>query len=396
MDRRIALSRNRPSAPVVVGVTVAAALLAAGSNRESDLHQRLQEARLVAELSCGRPTVLAWSPPGARALERFDWAGLLETAASGAPHERWQAIEILGELGDVRAVPALLQALADPQGTVRPCLAAQSLGRLGDPRALDALIEVAGQGGNEDLRLCAIKSLGLLRSERAVPVLALRVREGDMLVAAAQALARIGTRDGAEAVVEAAGDPRFAPWLVEPLGEFGLDVVEPALRRLATSNDLGAGTRRAAREGLWKLATLLGDDREASLVEVLQSTDAAERRAWAAWRLGDEGFTNSADALAAALGDPSERVATAAAAALLRFGPASEPSLLAWASEPGPGRHLAVAALGLVGTERSLARLASIDESGYIGRLASRSTQWLRARGVGGSRAIELAEAPQP
>ena len=140
-----------------------------------------------------------------------------------------------------------------------------------------------------------------------------------MLVAAAQALARIGTRDGAEAIVEAAGDPRWAPWLVEPLGEFGLGVVEPALRRLATSNGAHAGARRAAREGLWKLDVLSASDREMALVQALHSGVAPERRAWAAWRLGDEEFTGSTDALAAALADRSNRVAMAAAAALLRW-----------------------------------------------------------------------------
>jgi len=378
--------------PVAVGIAAAAAVLAADTSREAGLHERLQEARLAAELSLGRPTVFAWRPPDARSLERVDWVGLLEAAATGAPHERWQAIGILGELGDVRAVPALLRALSDSRGTVRPCLAAQSLGRLGDPRAVDALIEAAGQDRNEDLRLCAIKSLGLLRSERAVPVLAQRVREADMLLAAAQALARIGTRDGAEAVVEAARDPRRAAWLVEPLGEFGLESVEPALRRLATSDNASAATRRAAREGLWKLGALAVDDRETSLVRVLRSDETSERRSWAAWRLGDEGFTGSTEPLSAALGDRSDRVAMAAAAALLRFGPASEPALLARASEPGAGRRIAVAALGLAGTERSLAWLPSVDEPEETAPLAARSRQWLRARGFGSSRAIARAQ----
>jgi HEAT repeat protein len=385
------LSWQRALAPAA-GIAAAVAMLAAGANRESDLHQRLQEARLVAELSCGRPTVLASGSSRARSLERFDWTALLESAAAGAPHERWQAIEILGERGDVRAVPTLLRALADPRGTVRPCLAAQSLGRLGDTRALDALIEAAGQDGNEDLRLCAVKSLGLLRATRAIPVLIERVRERDMLVAAAHALARIGAREGAEAVIHAARDASRAPYLVEPLGEFGLDEVEPALRRLATSHDVGPGARHAAREGLWKLTRLLEEDREAALAQVLRSEQAPERREWAAWRLGDEGLASSAEALATALGDPSDRVAMAAAAALLRFGPPSEPSLLRRASEPGPGRHLAVAALGIVGTERSAAWLASAGGSGEIGRLAKRSAQWLRARGFGGSRAIALVQ----
>lgn len=381
MDRGVALRHLGALAPLAVGIAAALAVLAAGAGREGDLHQRLQEARLAAELSSGRPTLLASSPPDASALERLDWAALLETAVRGAPHERWRAIEILGEFGDTRAVPALLGALSDRRGTVRPCLAAQALGRLGDARAVDELIAAAGQGGNADLRLCAIKSLGLLRSERAVPVLVGRVRSGEMLVAAAHALARIGTREGAEAVAEAAGDPARAPWLVEPLGEFALDVVEPELRRLAASREVGPGTRSSASEGLWKLSVLLENDREAALVEVLQSSEDPEHRAWAAWRLGDEDFTASTEALALALGDPSERVAMAAAAALLRFGPASEPSLLARAARPGPGRQLAVAALGLVGTEQSLRWLASLEERDEIEPLARRSQRWLRYRG---------------
>jgi hypothetical protein len=206
----------------------------------------------VAELACGRPTVLASEPPDAGSLERVDWIGLVETVASGAGHERWRAIEILGELGEVRAVPALLGALADPRGTLRPCLAAQSLGRLGDPRAVDALIAAAGQRENEDLRLCAIKSLGLLRAEGAVPVLADAVQRGEMLVAASHALARIATPEGARAVVEAARDPERAPWVVDPLGEFGLPSVEAELRRLMGARDAGAWTQRpggAARLG---------------------------------------------------------------------------------------------------------------------------------------------------
>lgn len=380
MDRG-ALSRLGALAPLV-GIAAALAVLVFRTRPEGDLHQRLQEARLAAELSCGRPTLLASSPPDPSALEHLDGAALLEMAVSGAPHERWRAIEILGEFGDARAVPALLGALADQRGTVRPCLAAQALGRLGDARAVDELIAAARQGANEDLRLCAIKSLGLLRTERAVPVLVDRVRRGEMLVAAAHALARIGTREGAEAVERAARDPARAPWLVEPLGEFGLEVVEPGLRRLAALAGAGQGTRRSAREGLWKLGVLLENDRETALVAVLRSTEAPERRAWAAWRLGDEGFTGSVEALASALADPSERISMAAAAALLRLGPVSEPSLLARAARQGPARNLAVAALGLVGTERSLAWLASLDEHDERDRLAARSLQWLRYRGI--------------
>ncbi len=388
MDRRVTLTRPWALAPIAAGIVATLAVLAAPLGDQHDLHRRLQQARLAAELSCGRPTLFASRPPDPDSLERFDWASLLEIAASGAPHERWQAIEILGEFGDGRAVPSLLQALVDRRGTVRPCLAAQSLGRLGDSRAVDALIDAAQQRANEDLQLCAIKSLGLLRSERAIPVLVAAVRRGDMLVPAAYALARIGTHAGARVVAEATRDPKQAPWLVEPLGEFGLAGVEPELQRLAESASSSTGTRLAAREALWKLEILLARDREISLVRVLEAEDASQRRAWAAWRLGDEGLVGSLDALAAALEDPSDRVAMAAAAALLRFGSVSEEILLARASNPGAGRRLAVAALGLVGTERSLGFLASIGDPDEIGRVATRSLQWLRLRGFSNRNAL--------
>ena len=125
-----------------------------------------------------------------------------------------------------------------------------------------------------------------------------------------------------------------------------------------------------------------------SLVRVLDAEDASQRRAWAAWRLGDEGLVGSLDALADALEDPSDRVAMAAAAALLRFGSVSEEILLARASNPGAGRRLAVAALGLVGTERSLGFLASIGDPDEIGRGATRSFQWLRLRGFSNRNAL--------
>jgi HEAT repeat protein len=383
---------TRATGLVLVGLSAALGALLMRRGDDGDLHRRLQEARLVAELACGRPTVIASEPPDPGSLERVDWRGLIEVMASGAPHERWRAIEILGELGDARAVPALLAALADPRGTLRPCLAAQSLGRLGDPRAVDALIAAAGQRENEDLRLCAIKSLGPLRAERAVPVLADAVQRGEMLVAASHALARIATPEAAEAVVAVARDPERAPWVVDSLGEFGLPSVAPELRRLIGARDAGAWTRRGAREALWKLRVLLDGDREASLVRVLGSGDTAERRAWAAWRLGDEGLHGSADALAEALGDPSERVRLAAAAALLRFGAPAEQSLLARAAAPGEAGRLAVAALGLVGTERSLDRLERLDEPPELERLAERSLRWIRLRGA--ARPLRIVSAP--
>ncbi len=372
--------------PLRSGVLFAPRLLLALAcwGRSEDVHRTLQTARLAAELSCGRSTILASEPLDESAFDRFDWSGLLRTAATGEPAERWRAIEILGELRDPRAAPALLAALADPRGTVRPCLAAQSLGQVGDVEALDALIQASRERKNDDLRLCAIKALGLLRSPRAVPALVDAIERRDMIVATAYALARIGDPRGARAVSRAAEDPALAPWLVDPLGEFASSESAAALRMLADAPDAGVATRELAREGLWKHDVLMARERGASLADALKSSPQARRRAWAAWRLGDEGIAAASESLAAALADSDRSVRLAAAAALLRLESASEESLLARLDSPGEEGRLALAALGFVGTERSVAALTPIARAGDSrALLAQGSLRWLSLRGVG-------------
>lgn len=384
-------NRRRPAtrwllglgALLALGAGVAGHWLTRGETRSDALHRALQEARLTAELSCGRPTVLAWEPPGPASLASLDASALLDATVAGSPEERWRAIAILGELRDVRAVPALLVALGDRRGTVRPCLAAQSLGALRDSRAVDALIEATGARDNDDLRLCAIKALGLLRNRRAVPALIDAVERRDMSVAASYALARIGDADGARSVARAARDQDLAPWMVGALGEFGVPETEPALRALAESAATDPVTRASAEQGLWKLSVLRAPDREDALTQALAESVAPGRRAWAAWRLGDEGFESAANALVAALADDERAVRMAAAAALLRLGGAGEGALLEQAGSATPPGRLAVAALGFVGSERSLPSLRALAKSdGRDAELARTSLRWLFLRGV--------------
>lgn len=347
-----------------------------------DLHARLQRAQLEAELSFGRSTVFVSEPPSLETLERVDWEGLLAAVLKGAPHERWRAIEILGELKHPQAVPVLLQALADRRGTVRPCLAAQSLGRLRDSSAVDSLIVAARNADNEDLRLCAIKALGLLRDERALPALIESVEARDMVVAASFALARIGHPSGAHAVARATEDPALRAWLVAPLGEFGLPEVEAALRGIASDGRSSEATLRAAREGLWKTTVLTEPDPPAALVRVLAASPEPRRREWAAFRLGELGegaVRSAAPALAGALSDPSEPVRLAAAVALMRLGPASEPSLLRLIDVAGSAGRYALATLGFVGGPQTRVALQAIHDPKRT-VLARHSLRWLRLR----------------
>jgi len=63
------------------------------------------------------------------------YLGLLE---SDNPGDRWKGSEMLGRLGDVRAVEPLIGLLADDELVVR-IKAAYALGQIGDPAALRPL-----------------------------------------------------------------------------------------------------------------------------------------------------------------------------------------------------------------------------------------------------------------
>jgi HEAT repeat protein len=90
---------------------------------------------------------------------------LLEDESENVQHT---AATALGTLGDLRAVDALIQVLANPNASLqarRPAI--HSLGQLGDPRAMPALIEALGES-DSSLRWGAAWALGELGDARAV------------------------------------------------------------------------------------------------------------------------------------------------------------------------------------------------------------------------------------
>jgi len=79
------------------------------------------------------------------------------------PEARGHAALRLGDLGDRRAVPALIRNLRvrndlDRNGTIK------ALGKIGDPSAIPALVEVAGEDDAAGVRTTAIDSLVKLGS----------------------------------------------------------------------------------------------------------------------------------------------------------------------------------------------------------------------------------------
>ncbi len=79
---------------------------------------------------------------------------------------REDAVEYLGNVGDQRAVEALMEAMIDPKDDIRE-KAAKGLGKIGGPDAVPVLIK-ALKDDSFGVRGEAIKALGRIGDQRAI------------------------------------------------------------------------------------------------------------------------------------------------------------------------------------------------------------------------------------
>ena len=154
--------------------------------------------------------------------------------------QRRIAAQVLGDIGDPVAVPALIDVLKNPNLSMGQ-EAARALGQIGDPAAVPALIE-ALCAPDSWLRFYASEALGFISDKRAVPPLikALCDAEARVRVSAAFALGDFGDtaqaehllpllNDSDQSVRSAAakclamlGRPEGVPVLAEEVGELPL------------------------------------------------------------------------------------------------------------------------------------------------------------------------------
>jgi hypothetical protein len=115
-----------------------------------------------------------------------------ESAKNDDPRIRQYLSMVLGNLGDRRATPLLVDALGDRAPETR-IYAALALGRLGDPQAVPPLIQVFSTD-ERDVRKAAAYALGEIHDPRALPALAGALSDpiADIRYNAAIALARYG------------------------------------------------------------------------------------------------------------------------------------------------------------------------------------------------------------
>jgi len=142
-----------------------------------------------------------------------DVTRVYEEAKNDDPRIRQYLSMVLGNLGDKRATPLLVGALADHAPETR-IYAALALGRLGDPAAVPPLLDVFTKD-ERDVRKAAAYALGELHDPRALPALTAALADPipDVRYNAAIAVARYG-------------DPRAAGVLREMLDRSRLDRVE--------------------------------------------------------------------------------------------------------------------------------------------------------------------------
>ncbi len=209
--------------------------------------------------------------------------GSMDFLYSGRSDEEIQAdFDRLGR----RAVPALIDALNDPDGSIR-YLAVGQLGRLRDARAVQPLIHCLQADRDEIVRHWAADALGEIGDASAVRPLvdSLADQDSGLRFCAAKALGNIGDKRA------------FEPLLV-----------------LLTDKDLYP--RAYATEALGRL----GDTRAFEpLLKVLKSDDDSWVRSMAATGLGHLQDARAIPALLTACHDESSKVAEAAEAALAQI-----------------------------------------------------------------------------
>jgi HEAT repeat protein len=105
------------------------------------------------------------------------------------------AVEMLGEIGFVSAVPPLMNLTRTSNNTVIQGRAVQTLGRLGDERARVLVTELVASRG-QFVRLSAIEALGRIGGEDAIGILkpCLSAKTHEERVIASRALAATGVR----------------------------------------------------------------------------------------------------------------------------------------------------------------------------------------------------------
>jgi HEAT repeat protein/mono/diheme cytochrome c family protein len=232
------------------------------------------------------------------------------------------------------AVPALLGALNDPSSRIR-FTAAIALGEIGDERAVPALVDVLRKDTSRSVRMYCIRALATIGADGpgVVPALIDVLGGDDNLGAeAGRALAAIGP-SALPPVIEAANhaDPRIRAEAALVLGQLAGEPARTAPVLIQALRDLEASVADSAARAL----AGMGDSAVPHLIEAVRSDEDPRARGYAALALGQASrpVAVAVPALIAALDDPEPTVQQLACWSLGKIGPQAAPSTEALAAK---------------------------------------------------------------
>ena len=224
--------------------------------------------------------------------------------------KQWDALEELGE----PAVEPLIQALKD-RDIYTQKRAAQILGGLGDSRAVKPLIRVLKDEIDSIFTQWVAEALGKIGDARAVEPLAHALKSKDFLVRrkAAGALGKIGDARALEPLIQVLKngdrDWHVVRGAAEALGEIGKPVFEPLMQALKDEDPI-------VRTGVAVALGRIGDARAVEpLIQALKD-DWGGVRFEAAEALGKIGDARAEEPLTQVLSDEDRRIREAAKKAL--------------------------------------------------------------------------------
>ena len=187
------------------------------------IQMRLRDILFIALIaSCGERDVESCiedlSSPDSRVRSRASYElvrigpaavdALLALAATGSDSLRYISVQILGRIGDPRALPAIRRLVDDRNSHVRR-RAILALGEMRDSGTTTELIAVLLDDERSELRAAAAESLGNLGHDGAVPSLIQALQDSAVAVRkqGVVALHQLGTPAAQAAVVQALRDP---------------------------------------------------------------------------------------------------------------------------------------------------------------------------------------------
>jgi len=259
-------------------------------------------------------------------------------------------VDILGDIGDPRAVPALIAALDDSDENIRVA-SAEALGKIKDRRAVDALLACLARTDRGWLDYAAAEALGEIGDERALGPLIAALDRSSLREPVLESIGKIGNVNTLKPLLSGLADP------LRIVREVSM-VALTAIYRKSTARE---------RETMVKIARAETSDRAVELLEEVLTTSGGDLLKAAVAVLGWAGREGSIRKLLALLKE--EEMEEPLVRALETMDGAKTQLLLGYLSDDNALVRRAVArVLGSMGRREAEEPLIALlqDENGHV------------------------------